>query len=261
MTKKTNDKALRIEEEHEGRGGGGCRHLVPARPVGLDGRRSHTDVVRGFDRFFAEQRKQAGDATVTIVQFDDARAPRRARRRPPLAEVALDRRAVRAPRHDPAVRRHRRCCSTAPRAPAAATPPTSSSSILTDGIENASHMWTQKKLFERIGALRDRRAGRSCSSAPTRTATRRAPGLVDGGRQREQLPSRRGRHRRGRTPASAARSANGVASSATNAVGTSTTSGPARRRPSRCDHAALIGGVTSRRRLTTTMVAAASAMW
>src|SRR4051812_47088873 len=30
------------------------------------------DVVEGFDRFFAEQRQQAGDATVTIVQFDDA---------------------------------------------------------------------------------------------------------------------------------------------------------------------------------------------
>ncbi len=28
------------------------------------------DVVRGFDGFFKEQRKQGGDATVTIVQFD-----------------------------------------------------------------------------------------------------------------------------------------------------------------------------------------------
>ena len=26
--------------------------------------------------------------------------------------------------------------------------------ILTDGMENASHIWTQKKLFKRIGALR-----------------------------------------------------------------------------------------------------------
>ena len=29
------------------------------------------DVVTGFDRFFADQREVAGDATVTIVQFDD----------------------------------------------------------------------------------------------------------------------------------------------------------------------------------------------
>ena len=29
------------------------------------------DVVKGFDRFFKEQRKQGGEATVTIVQFDD----------------------------------------------------------------------------------------------------------------------------------------------------------------------------------------------
>ena len=114
------------------------------------------DVVRGFDRFFKEQRKQGGDATVTIVQFDD-REPH---------DVLVDARPLNKVR------------SIAERfEPRGMTPLYDAIGllldraerqierdggdgadqlvvILTDGMENASHEWTQKKLFKRISKLR-----------------------------------------------------------------------------------------------------------
>ena len=114
------------------------------------------DVVRGFDRFFEEQRKQGGDATVTIVQFDSEDPHDVIVKSKPLAKIRsigdrfeprggtplydaigllLDRAGRRVARHggdaaDQLV------------------------VVFTDGMENASSDWTQKKLFARISKLR-----------------------------------------------------------------------------------------------------------
>jgi Mg-chelatase subunit ChlD len=110
------------------------------------------DVVRGFDRFFKEQRKQAGEATVTLVQFDeqdphdvlvDAR---------PVAKVrSIDGRFEprgMTPLYDAIGlildRAERR----------GGDPADQLVVILTDGMENASREWTQKQLFKRIAKLR-----------------------------------------------------------------------------------------------------------
>ncbi len=111
------------------------------------------DVVTGFDRFFTEQRKQAGDATVTIVQFDDQEPHDVLVDAKPLAKV----RSI-AERFEPrgmtplydAIgllldHAERRDGDAADQLVV----------ILTDGMENASHAWTQKKLFKRVAKLRD----------------------------------------------------------------------------------------------------------
>lgn len=112
------------------------------------------DVVGGFDTFVADQRAEAGDATMTLVQFDghdphevlvDAapldRVPSIAQRfRPrgntPLFDAVallLDR-AERARGHDA----------------------DQLVVIFTDGEENASRVWTREALFDRIARLQDR---------------------------------------------------------------------------------------------------------
>ena len=65
------------------------------------------DVVTGFDGFFAEPAgdRRRGDRDGRAVRR--RRPPRGARRRPAARRRALDRRPLRAPRHDAAVRRHR----------------------------------------------------------------------------------------------------------------------------------------------------------
>ena len=83
MADHTNDELLARIEELERRL---AQHTVPAGPPAADSPgadiwflldRSGSmasiapDVVRGFDEFFAEQRAQAGEATVTLIQFDD----------------------------------------------------------------------------------------------------------------------------------------------------------------------------------------------
>ena len=112
------------------------------------------DVVVGFDRFFAEQRAagRRGDRHDRPVRRP--RSARRPRRRPPARRRALDPRAVRAPRRDAAVRRHR--AAARPRRGARRRRrPTSSSSILTDGVENASRPLGPDRVFRRVGRLRD----------------------------------------------------------------------------------------------------------
>lgn len=111
-------------------------------------------VVSGFDGFFASQRSEAGDATVTVVQFDgedphdvivDAR---------PIAKVPSigDRFEPRGmtPLFDAIAllldRAERHGGDDADQLVV----------ILTDGDENASREWTQKRLFRRIEKLRDR---------------------------------------------------------------------------------------------------------
>lgn len=112
------------------------------------------DVVRGFDRFFAEQRAVAGEATVTVVQFDgedphdvivDAQPIHRVpsirdrfqpRGMTPLYDaigLLLDRaEARRGVDEDQLV------------------------VVFTDGMENESRRYTQEQIFERISALRER---------------------------------------------------------------------------------------------------------
>ena len=114
------------------------------------------DVVRGFDEFFAEQRAQEGDATVTLIQFDDqdphdvlvdARPLRkmrsiRGRFEPrgctPLYDAIgrlLDRAERRLARHG-------------------ANPADQLVVIFTDGLENASRHWNAQTINARIADLR-----------------------------------------------------------------------------------------------------------
>ena len=110
------------------------------------------DVMTGFDRFFAEQRKIDGDATVTVVQFDDEQPH----------DVMIDRRSL-----DTVTSIRDRF------APRGLTPLYDATAllldraeahhgdpddqlvvILTDGLENASQEWTRDSLFGRISKLR-----------------------------------------------------------------------------------------------------------
>ena len=110
------------------------------------------DVVRGFDRFFKEQRKQGGEATVTIVQFDDQEPHDVLVDGRPLDKVrSIAERFVprgMTPLYDAIGllldRAEQRGGDGADQLVV----------ILTDGMENASHQWTQKKLFKRIAKLR-----------------------------------------------------------------------------------------------------------
>ncbi len=110
------------------------------------------DVVRGFDRFFDEQRQQAGDATVTIVQFDDTEPHDVLVDAKPLAKVRsiADRFEPRG--MTPLFDAIGLLLDRAERGNGDAADQLVV--ILTDGMENASHKWTQQKLFERIGKLR-----------------------------------------------------------------------------------------------------------
>ena len=168
MADHTTDELLARIEELERRL---AQHTVPAAPPAADSPgadiwflldRSGSmasiapDVVRGFDEFFAEQRTQEGDATVTLIQFDDqdshdvlvdARPLRkvrsiRGRFEPrgctPLYDAIgrlLDRAERRLARHG-------------------ANPADQLVVIFTDGLENASRDWDARRINGRIGDLR-----------------------------------------------------------------------------------------------------------
>lgn len=110
------------------------------------------DVVHGFDRFFDDQRKQAGDATVTIVQFDDIEPH----------DVLVDAKSITkvrsiAKRFEPRgmTPLYDAIGQLLDRAERGKGDPADQLVvILTDGMENASCTWTQQKLFKRIGKLR-----------------------------------------------------------------------------------------------------------
>jgi len=113
-------------------------------------------VVQGYDEFVAEQRKEKGEATMTLVQFDgedihdvvfDAR---------PLAEVKSI-----AGRFEPrgTTPLHDAIALLLDRAEAhlrhsGADPADQLVVIFTDGHENASRRWTAPATFERIEGLR-----------------------------------------------------------------------------------------------------------
>ena len=110
------------------------------------------DVVTGFDRFFAEQRSFASEATVTVVQFDDEQPHDVIIDRRPLDAVTSirDRFAPRGltPLYDATAR-------LLDRAEAHRGDPADQLVvILTDGMENASQEWTRDSLFRRISKLR-----------------------------------------------------------------------------------------------------------
>jgi Mg-chelatase subunit ChlD len=111
------------------------------------------DVVSGFDRFIDEQRRLDGEATITVVQFDDEEPH----------DVLVDARPL------DAVRSLRGCFE-----PRGMTPLYDAIAalldraeahgghvddqlvvIFTDGMENASRRWSRSRLFSGIARLRD----------------------------------------------------------------------------------------------------------
>jgi len=111
-------------------------------------------VVSGFDGFFAGQRAEAGDATVTVVQFDDMDRHDVIVDAKPITKVPSigDRFEPRGmtPLYDAIAllldRAERHGGDDADQLVV----------ILTDGHENASGEWTHQRLFRRIAELRDR---------------------------------------------------------------------------------------------------------
>ena len=109
-------------------------------------------VVAGFDRFFAEQRAIASEATVTVVQFDDEQPHDVIIDRRPLDAITSirDRFAPRGmtPLYDATARLLDRAEALG------GDPDDQLVVILTDGMENASREWTHETLFGRISKLR-----------------------------------------------------------------------------------------------------------
>lgn len=114
-----------------------------------------SDVVGGFDAFFAEQRQQPGTATVTFVQFDDHDPHERV-----FTALPIDRVRSIAGRFDPRgstplydaigllldrVERH---------VARGNHPADQLVVIFTDGMENASQHWTAQRINARIADLR-----------------------------------------------------------------------------------------------------------
>ena len=136
--------------------------------------RSHADVVRGFDEFFAEQRQQEGDATVTLIQFDDQDPHDVLVDAEPLRKVRSIRGRFEPRGCTPLYDAIGRLLDRAERRLArhGANPADQLVVIFTDGLENASRRLGRTDASTPASPTCARRAGRSCSSAPTRTATR-----------------------------------------------------------------------------------------
>jgi Mg-chelatase subunit ChlD len=113
-------------------------------------------VVQGFDEFFAEQRKEKGEATVTLVQFDDGG----------LHDVIVDAKPLRKVRSIAGKFKPRGLTplydaigilldrAEARVARTGAEPADQLVVIMTDGGENASQKWTAQAIFNRIAQLR-----------------------------------------------------------------------------------------------------------
>jgi Mg-chelatase subunit ChlD len=113
------------------------------------------DVVGGFNAFFTDQQAQAGEATVSIVQFDSQDPQEFLVNRRPLSDVSTLRPGDFVPRggtplldalgalldHAEAVAEHGEDQLIV---------------VLTDGQENASVRWSRDDLFGRIAKLTDR---------------------------------------------------------------------------------------------------------
>lgn len=113
-------------------------------------------VVQGFDEFIAEQRKEKGNATMTLVQFDDEDIHDVVFDARPLAEVKSIAGRFRprgmTPLHDAVALLLDR--AEAHLRQSGADPADQLVVIYTDGHENASRRWTAPAIFERIEGLR-----------------------------------------------------------------------------------------------------------
>ena len=114
------------------------------------------DVVRGFDEFFAEQRAQEGDATVTLIQFDDQDPHDVLVDARPLRKVRSIRGRFEPRGFTPLYDAIARLLDRAERRLArhGANPADQLVVIFTDGLENASRDWDAQKINGRIADLR-----------------------------------------------------------------------------------------------------------
>jgi hypothetical protein len=113
------------------------------------------DVVRGCDEFFAEQRRQEGDATVTLVQFDDHDPHDVLVDAQPIDQVRSIRGRFEPRGCTPLYDAIGRLLDRAERRLAAGGDPADQLVVIyTDGLENASHDWTAQRIFDRISQLR-----------------------------------------------------------------------------------------------------------
>lgn len=140
-------------------------------------------VVQGYDEFVAEQRKEKGEATMTLVQFDGEEIHDLVFDARPLADVKsiADRFEPRGatPLYDAIARLLDR--AEAHLRKSGADPADQLVVIFTDGHENASRRWTAPATFERIEGLR--KAGWTFVFAGANQdsyATGSAIGLVEG---------------------------------------------------------------------------------
>jgi Mg-chelatase subunit ChlD len=113
-----------------------------------------SDVVGGFDQFLADQRKLDGETTMTLVQFD-SHDPH---------EVLVDARPLAGVR---SIARHFRPRGSTPLYDAIGllldraerrhgNPADQLVVIYTDGLENASRVWTAEQVFARVTELKER---------------------------------------------------------------------------------------------------------
>jgi Mg-chelatase subunit ChlD len=114
-------------------------------------------VVQGYDEFVAEQRKEKGQATMTLVQFDGEDIHDVLVDAKPLAEVKSIAGRFRprgmTPLYDAIAAMLDRAEAHLKRS--GADPADQLVVIMTDGLENASGCWTAPAIFDRIKGLRE----------------------------------------------------------------------------------------------------------
>jgi len=193
-----------------------------------------SDVVGGFNQFFAEQRAQAGELRVTVVQFDDQAPHEVLIDRADVAKVVdLDAHRYKPRGMTPLFDAIDLLLDRAERAQG--SPSDQLVVVFTDGLENASHRVTRETAFARITVSRTP-GGRSCSSAPTRTATRPAAASASRpGASPTTEPTVRAC--RWRSAASAGARANGAANPRRDVTPTAMPSGADARKPKRARRA------------------------
>ncbi|MGE0305028.1 MAG: VWA domain-containing protein [Acidimicrobiia bacterium] len=114
-----------------------------------------TDVVGGFDAFFAEQRQQPGTATVTFVQFDDHDPHERVFTAKPIDKVGSVAGRFHPRGSTPLFDAIGLLLDRAERHVARGNHPADQLVVIfTDGMENASRHWTAQQINARIADLR-----------------------------------------------------------------------------------------------------------
>lgn len=114
-----------------------------------------TDVIGGFDAFFAEQRTQPGTATVTFVQFDDHNPHERVFTAKPINEVRSIAGRFQPRGGTPLFDAIGLLLDRAERHVARGNHPADQLVVIfTDGMENSSRHWTAQQINARIADLR-----------------------------------------------------------------------------------------------------------